>query len=200
MLRYTDVAWMDDRTAPSVHVRHNVQGLGEVFPPAYLLSFLVDHEGESLHDSPDLPLYVRSRTEGTLGLCFKSGDLSEGDAAALSNEIGIYKSIRGTLSVAAGALLTRQASSNNGPSWDVLQETTADKQQVILSAMQSDQGVQKFTVTPRGLDAGTTYDVTSVDNGPLGSATGADLMAHGIDVIASPSTAAHLLIVTARQP
>jgi alpha-galactosidase len=200
MLRYTDVAWMDDRTAPSVHVRHNVQGLGEVFPPAYLLSFLVDHEGESLHDSPDLPLYVRSRTEGTLGLCFKSGDLSEGDAAALSNEIGIYKSIRGTLSVAAGALLTRQASSNNGPAWDVLQETTADKQQVVLCATQSDQGVAKFTVKPKALDPGTTYDVSSVDNGPLGSATGADLMANGIDVVASPSSAAHVLIVTARQP
>jgi len=82
----------------------------------------------------------------------------------------------------------------------VLQETTVDKQQVILCAMQSDQGVQKFTVTPNGLDPGTTYDVSSVDNGPLGSATGADLMAHGIEVISSPNSAAHLLIVTARQP
>src|SRR5262249_16154349 len=26
MLRYTDVAWMDDRSAPSVHVRHNLEG------------------------------------------------------------------------------------------------------------------------------------------------------------------------------
>jgi len=34
MLRYTDVAWMDDRTAPSVHVRHNIEGLTAVFPPA----------------------------------------------------------------------------------------------------------------------------------------------------------------------
>ena len=79
-------------------------------------------------------------------------------------EIGIYKSIRGTLSVAAGALLTRQASSNNGPAWDVLEEATADEQQVVLCAMQSDQGVQKFTVTPKGLDPGTTYDVTAGDS------------------------------------
>ena len=64
MLRYTDVAWMDDRTAPSVHVRHNVEGLSAVFPPAYLLSFLTDHEGEPLHDSPDISLYVRSRMAG----------------------------------------------------------------------------------------------------------------------------------------
>jgi alpha-galactosidase len=200
MLRYTDVAWMDDRTAPSVHVRHNVQGLSAVFPPSYLLSFLVDHETESVHNSPDLPLYVRSRMEGTLGLCFRTGDLSESDATGLSREIDIYKSMRDTRGVAAGTLLTRQAAEKNGPAWDVLQETTADKQQVVLCATQSDQGVAKFTVKPKALDPGTTYDVSSVDNGPLGSATGADLMANGIDVVASPSSAAHVLIVTARQP
>jgi hypothetical protein len=40
MVRYSDVAWMDDRTAPSVHVRHNLEGLATAFPPAYLLSFV----------------------------------------------------------------------------------------------------------------------------------------------------------------
>src|SRR5437763_8841619 len=30
MLRYTDAAWMDDRTAPSAHVRHNLEGLTAV--------------------------------------------------------------------------------------------------------------------------------------------------------------------------
>src|SRR5207237_6367330 len=54
MLRYTDVAWMDDRTAPSVHVRHNIEGLSAVFPPAYLLSFVTDQDAEPLHDAPDL--------------------------------------------------------------------------------------------------------------------------------------------------
>jgi hypothetical protein len=39
-----------------------------------------------------------------------------------------------------------------------------------------------------------------VDIGPLGSATGAELMTNGIDVTQSPSSAAHILIVTARQP
>lgn len=28
---------MDDRTAPSVNVRHNAEGLSAVFPPAYLI-------------------------------------------------------------------------------------------------------------------------------------------------------------------
>ena len=200
MARYTDVAWMDDRTAPSVHVRHNVQGLSVVFPPAYLLSFVTDHDGEPLHDAPDLGLYFRSRMEGALGLCFFGGDLSDDDAAAMSREIAIYKWMRGMVTAGAGALLTRQAAAENGPPWDVLQQTTPDAQQLVVCAVQSDDGVQKFTVHPKDLDAGTTYQVLSVDAGVLGTATGADLMANGIDLQQSPNSAAHILIVTAKQP
>jgi alpha-galactosidase len=199
MLRYTDVAWMDDRTAPSVHVRHNVQGLSVVFPPAYLLSFVTDHEGEPLHDAPDLPLYFRSRMEGALGLCFLSGELSDDDAAAMSREIAIYKSMRAMVTAGAGALLTRQAQAENGPAWDVLQQATADAQQLVVCAVQSDDGVPTFTVRPKDLDPATLYQVRSVDAGVLGTATGADLMANGIDLLRSPASAAHILIVTATQ-
>jgi alpha-galactosidase len=200
MARYTDVAWMDDRTAPSVHVRHNVQGLSIVFPPAYLLSFVTDHDDEPLHDAPDLGLYFRSRMEGALGLCFLAGELSNDDASAMSREIAIYKSMRAMVTAGAGALLTRQAAAENGPPWDVLQQTTPDGQQLVFCAVQSDDGVQKFTVHPKDLDAGTTYQVLSVDAGVLGTATGADLMANGIDLLQSPASAAHILIVTAKQP
>lgn len=199
MLRYTDVAWMDDRTAPSVHVRHNVQGLSVVFPPAYLLSFVTDHESEPLHESPDLPLYFRSRMEGALGLCFLTAELSDDDAAAMSREIAIYKSMRDLVTAGAGALLTRQAAAQNGPAWDVLQQATADARQLVVCAVQSDDGVQTFTVKPKGLEPATMYQVQSVDTGVLGTATGADLMANGIDVLQSPSSAAHILIVTAIQ-
>src|SRR2546421_9911707 len=122
MLQYTDVAWMDDRTAPSVQVRHNVQGLSAVFPPAYLLSFVTAHEDEPLHDAVDMALYFRSRMEGALGLCFRGDDLGEGDRMQMAHEIDIYKTMRATLSVAAGALLTKQAAASGGPAWDVLQE------------------------------------------------------------------------------
>jgi alpha-galactosidase len=200
MLRYTDVAWMDDRTAPSVHVRHNVQGLSAVFPPGYLLSFVTDHETEPIHDAPDLPLYFRSRMEGALGLCFLGAELSDDDAAAMSREIGIYKAMRSMVTAGAGALLTAQASAEDGPPWDVLQQTAADAQQFVLSAVQSDDGVQSFTLKPTGLDPATVYQVLSVDVGVIGTATGADLMANGIDLRQSPTSAAHVLIVTARQP
>jgi len=50
---------------------------------------------------------------------------------------------------------------------------------------------------PSGLMPEATYDVSSVDTGVLGTATGADLMANGIEVVQSPNSAAHILIVTA---
>lgn len=199
MLRYTDAAWMDDRTAPSVYVRHNVQGLSAVFPPAYLLSFVTDHASEPLHGARDLPLYFRSRMGGVLGLCFRSNAFSAGEKADIAHEIATYKTTRDTLSVSSAALLTRQATTDDGPAWDVLQESTGTSHQVIVSAFQSDRGVRTFNVKPTALQAGTTYQVTSVDSGVLGTATGAELMADGIDLVQSPNTAAHILIITAKQ-
>jgi alpha-galactosidase len=199
MLRFTDVAWMDDRTAPSVHVRHNLQGLSAVFPPAYLLSFVTDHDTEPLHDSPDLSLYFRSRMGGALGLCFRGDGFTEGENASMSHEIDIYKATRATISVAAGSLLTKQAEPEDGPAWDVLQESTAAHDQIVLSAVQSDSGVQTINIKPTNLQPGTTYQVQSVDTGVLGIATGNALMTSGIDVIQSPNSAAHILIITARQ-
>jgi alpha-galactosidase len=198
MLRYTDVAWMDDRTAPSVHVRHNLEGLSAMFPPAYLLSFVIDQAGEPLHDAPDVSLYFRSRMAGALGLCFRGDGFSEGDETGMSREIAIYKAIRGALVGAAGALLTRQAAADNPPAWDVLQESASDDDQFVIGAFQSDEGVPTFTVKPSGLQPDITYTVQSVDTGALGAATGRELMDRGIDVVQSPTSAAHILIITAR--
>jgi alpha-galactosidase len=199
MLRFTDVAWMDDRTAPSVHVRHNVQGLSAAFPPAYLLAFVTDHDTEPLHDSPDLSLYFRSRMSGALGICFRSDSFTEGENTSMAREIEIYKAARATLSTAAGSLLTRQAEEEDGPSWDVLQESTAEHDQIVLSAVQFNTGVETINVKPTDLQPATIYEVQSVDTGVLGSATGKALMTDGIDVLQSANSAAHMLIITARQ-
>ena len=197
MLRYTDTAWMDDRTAPSVHVRHNLEGLTAAFPPAYLLSFVTDHEDqptpEPLRDPPDLPLYVRSRMGGVLGLCFRGGDLSATDLAGIAAEIAVYKDLRPTLVTAAGALLTLQAEAAGAPPWDVLQATAEGGGTLLVFAFQNDGGADAATVRPADLDPAATYQVSSVDAGVLGSASGADLIRGGIAILASPSTAAHIL-------
>ena len=199
MLRYSDVGWMDDRTAPSAHVRHNLEGLSTVFPPAYLLSFVTEHEDEPLHDSPDLSLYVRSRMTGILGFCFLSGELSEGDSTSLAREIAIYKAMRETLSTAAGSLLTAQAQTTDGPAWDVMQATAAGAQQALVCAYQTDMGVDRINVKPVALSPALTYVVTSVDTGQLGTASGGALMQDGIDILQSPNSAAHILIIKAKQ-
>ena len=199
MARYTDVAWMDDRTAPSVHVRHNVQGLIAAFPPEYLLSFVVDHETEPVYAAPDLSLYVRSRMVGALGLCVLTGYLSEGESAEITREIDVYKLLRSTVIGAAGTLLTAQATSESGPAWDVSQASAAGGDAFVLYAFQSDEGASRVTVKPTGLRADATYRVTSVDLGLLGEATGADLMAQGIDVLGSPNSAAHILTLVVKE-
>jgi alpha-galactosidase len=197
-LRYSDVAWMDDRTAPSVHVRHSIEGLSALFPPAYLLSFVTDHAGEPIQDAPDLPLYFRSRMEGVLGLCFLSAELSDTDAAAVAAQIAIYKNIRDTLGTSAGTLLTAQAAATDGPAWDVLQETSSDGGQILVQAFQSDDSVDTINVKPQGLDPQTTYNVSSVDTGFLGNSTGTDLTNDGIDIVQSSTSAAHLLVIVAQ--
>jgi alpha-galactosidase len=195
MLRYTDAAWMDDRTAPSVNVRHNIEGLSTIFPPAYLLSFVTDHDSEPLHDSPDLPLYFRSRMAGALGLCFRSDSFSDSDTAGIMNEISIYKAMRDTQRAAAAALLTGQAQPTDGPAWDVLQESAFDNAQSLVCAYQSDTGTDTITVRPTGLIPDANYAVESVDTGPLGTATGAALMSGGIRLVQSPNSAAHILLL-----
>jgi alpha-galactosidase len=196
MVRYSDVAWMDDRTAPSAHVRHNVEGLSAVFSPAYLLSFVTNHDTEPLHESPDLSLYVRSRMASALGLCFRGDELSEADAASFAHEIDIYKSLRTTISSASASLLTGQAAEENGPAWDVLQESSSATGQTLICAFQEDMSVDRILVKPTGLEGELIYRVQSVDTGDLGEASGAALMTDGIDIRQSPNTAAHILVIT----
>jgi alpha-galactosidase len=199
MLRYSDAAWMDDRTVPSAHVRHNIQGLSVVFPPAYLLSFVLDDPEERLHGGRDQALYFRSRMGGILGLCYRAETLSSSDIAAFTREIAIYKDVRSTLTVAAASLLTAQASVADSPDWDVLQASTPANDSVVVYAYQDDLGSHGVNVKPTNLQRDTNYEVTSVDVGVLGTATGADIMADGIDIVRSPETAAHILRLKAIQ-
>jgi hypothetical protein len=80
----------------------------------------------------------------------------------------------------------------------VLQETALGGKQIMIYAFQSDPNTTKITVKPSGLAAQTMYEVRSVDTGVLGVSKGADLAAQGIDIVQSPKSAAHLLVLTAK--
>jgi hypothetical protein len=128
-----------------------------------------------------------------------SDSFTSDESATMSSEIGIYKAVRAALLTASAGLLSKQALADGGPAWDVLQENTVTNSLMIVSAVQTDPGVSTVTVKPAGLDTAATYDVLSVDAGTLGSSSGADLMSTGISVVQSPTSAAHILIITARQ-
>ena len=200
LVRYTDSAWMDDHTAPSVHVRHNLEGLSALFPPAYLLSFVIESEGEPIHHATDLPLYFRSRMVGGLGLSFKNEGFSDEDLTTMQREIATYRALRDAQAAAAGTMLTAQAEGTSGTGWDAVQEMAADNPRVVLIwAFQSDPTVTRFTAKPTGLTPQIVYQVWSTDAGALGTSTGADLMRKGIDLSSASTSAAHLLMLTVQR-
>jgi alpha-galactosidase len=191
MMRYTDVGWMADQTAPSVRTRHNLEGLSLIFPPSYLLSFVTELGWEPLHHSPDLAKYVRSRMGGVLGLSFRSAWLGDDDLAAIGAQIALAKRLRPILTSATATLLTAQANSDE-TQWDVLQEAGPDGS-VVLFAFENVGATGSMTVVPSSLRPDLIYLVVSADSGPLGQSTGADLMAGGILLQTSQTSAAHIL-------
>jgi len=195
LLRYSEVTWMDDRTTPSVHVRHNAEGLAQLFPTPFLLSFLLDNSAEPMHQPPDLALYARSRMTSVLGLCFNTSSLTEGDLSAIAAQIASYKALRAAQLAGTAVLLSAQAKSTGGPSWDVIQ--WSNPQQTVIFAFQNDAAVARVLVKPTGLTSTATYEVRSADGASLGSFRGSSLAASGIEVTAANS-AAQLLVITAK--
>ena len=198
LLAYTDTAWMDDRTSPSAHVRHNLEGLTFAYPPAHLLSFLIAADGEPVAGSDDLPLAVRSRMPGILGLTYRAADIDDVTADALRREIARYKRIRSTIARANATLLSAQAPVDID-SWDVLQEVADDGRAGVVFAFKGDASEGRIVVRPRSLVPDAIYDVESFDTGTLGSARGDALMADGIEINHTPAVSrAHVIVLTAR--
>ena len=98
MLAYSDAAWLDDRTSPSDRVRHNLEGLLDIFPAPYLLTFAVSTEAEPMADNgdgtSDIPVILRSRMSGLLGLSVRLGDMGDGSRASMAKQIDLYKRVR----------------------------------------------------------------------------------------------------------
>ena len=197
MLAYTDVAWMDDKSAPASHVRHNLEGLTFAFPPAYLLSFVIDGDGEPVAAGDQLAFYARSRMPGVFGITYRSDRVDEATGSALAQHIQEYKQLRDTIADANATLLSAQAPVPES-GWDVMQEVTATGESAIVFAFKASAEDGRLLVRPRGLIADATYSVLSLDVGSLGEASGATLMQDGIELLHSGGSQAHVLILTAR--
>ena len=198
MMAYTDTAWMDDRTSPASHVRHNIEGLTFAFPPAYLLSFLIDGDGEPIAGAADLPLLTRSRTAGIFGLTYRTDLLDDGTAALLKAEIAQYKTYRDIITQSNATLLSKQAPLDDPNGWDVLQELADGARSALIFAFKASAVNGRTIVRPLGLLPDATYDVASLDAGPLGASRGDSLRQDGIELVHAGGSRAHLLILRAR--
>ena len=198
MLRYTDVAWMDDKTDPSVHVRHNLEGLTFAYSPAYLSSFVLDGEIEPLFEA-DLRFILRSRMPGVFGLTLRTSALGEGQLAILKDEIDKYKALRDIVAQSNAILLGDQAPVSED-SWEVLEEIADDQASALVFVFKGNADEGRLLVRPRGLRNDVDYDVRSLDTGPLGSASGDTLMADGFEVVhtAESPSRAHIFVFQAR--
>jgi alpha-galactosidase len=195
MLALTDVGWMDDRSEPSVRVRHNFQGLALAFPPAYLLSFVIDSEMEPLGSTADFKQIARSRMPGVLGFTYRYQQLDARLSGQIRESIANYKDVREIISRSYAVMLSGQAPVGNG--WDVMEEIADDRRSAVIFAFTSAPGEGGTVVRPVDLVPELFYDVRSFDSGHLGKLTGAELMSGGIHVVhLESSSRAHVITLS----
>ena len=166
MARLTDTAWMDDRTAPSAHVRRNLQGLLELFPAPYLFSYVMSDRDEPIHGAPDIPLIVRSRMPGVVGLATELTDLSERESNELNQQVELAKSLRPLQANAVTYVLTPQRPAPG--EWEVVQQVTQDGRLSLVFAYGAN-APESIIVRPRGLQADLTYQLRSVRSRGVGA-------------------------------
>jgi alpha-galactosidase len=204
MLAYSDVGWMDDNTSPASRVRHNLEGLALVFPPAYLLSFVINDEGEPLVGGDDAAQLIRSRMPGILGLTYRVEDLVDELVETLTREIATYKLVRDTVARAHADVLSDQVPLwghvDDGTRWDVIQETTEDGTRAVIFAFKADGHEGGVHIRPRHLLADREYEVRSIGHDAILSGRGDVLMRNGIEVFHEEGSRAHVLMLTARAP
>ncbi|MEW6322365.1 MAG: alpha-galactosidase [Acidobacteriota bacterium] len=182
----TDNAWMDDRTTPSAHVRHNLRGLSEVFPVTYLFSYVMPHADEPLGRGGDVDLFARSRLPGVFGVTADLGRLDADALGRIRHAAQLARSFRGLQARA----VTHQLVLDDV--WDVVQQVGSAGALVFAFDRGADRGQR---VPLRDLDPLATYEVHSIDSGLLGRALGADLMLGGLAIEPSAATDAQIFVL-----
>jgi alpha-galactosidase len=200
LMRYTDAAWMDDRTSPSAHVRHNLQGLTTFFPPAYLLSYLLHDATEPMHEAADFALYARSRMPGVFGMSFPPDSLDERDMERLREATDRWKDLRHVQASASAVSVGPQVLGPESGPWDATLLVSPAADSAVLYAFQNDGEVPGVRLRLRGLDRTFQYLAASDREGELGVFSGGTLMDDGLEVFGAETTGAHLITLTRLSP
>jgi alpha-galactosidase len=192
MLASSDTAWMADTTSSSTHVRHNLEGLSALMPPAILLSFVSGNEWADDPEYDDLSTAFRSRMLGILGGTWRHEELDDGSREGMRQEIALYKALRDDLADASARLLTAQVQDEPTGGWDAVQAISTSGRSVLF-AFENPGAGETTTIFPEGLGPDVTYDVISKDTGTIGRAQGDELMSSGVTLFSAPGTRAHIL-------
>jgi alpha-galactosidase len=195
LARLTDAGWMDDLSAPSVRVRHNLQGLTALFPAGYLLSYVMPHADEPMNGAADMAALARSRMAGTLGLAVDFHGIGERDINELTQQVRLARGLREYQAGASTYLLTPQAGA--GPSWDVVQQWSAARGRGVLWVFNTDDGGARTTVRLRGLDPGRIYELRQVDTNRRELLGGATLLEAGLELRPAQETAGQIYTIEA---
>jgi alpha-galactosidase len=177
LAKLTDAAWMDDRTSPSSHVRHNLEGLSTWFPAPYLLSYVRADGEEPLTSAAEMSEAARSRLAGIFGVSIDFHAFSRSAIGALADQIGGWKSLRGERGDVVSHTLTGQAES--GAPWEVLQQVSTSNGRSWLFTYDNDRADAHHVVL-RQLDPEAMYEVRSTDRGSVGMFSGRSLMTNGL--------------------
>jgi alpha-galactosidase len=191
MARLTDTAWMDDRSAPSARVRHNLNGLLQAFPAPYLFSYVMGDVEEPMRDAVDMPMLVRSRMPGVVGVATDFWQLGEREFNELHQQLDLARRLRPLQMNAITHALTPQRSFSG--EWEVIQQVTDTGTMLVFaySAAASD----PITVQLRSVRPEAVYEIRSADHGVLGRVGGWDLIVNGLEIAPAPETAAQVLVL-----
>ena len=195
LLEWTDLGWMDDRSAPSTRVRHHLEGLSVAFPPAYLYSFVMEHTSEPMLETPDLSWLFRSRMPGALGLSWRGEGMVDAPRVLAAREIEIYKLTREITRDAFAMVLTEQVEHSGSPAWDVVQHVSASTGESVVFAFEGEGAPERMRVRLRRLEADREYAIDAIDHGSVGVFSGHDLMTLGIELASASQSRAQILVL-----
>ena len=197
MLQYTESAWMDDVSGPSTRVRHNLEGLTQMFPPGYLLSFVMDDPSEPIHHASDLEMIIRSRMPGILGFSLRFDEFESSELATMRREVLSYRRTRPVIRDAMPVLLSAQvdpAGSRASDSLELVSSRTGDAVAYLFAAQGQTVASMSWPVL---LNPDVTYGVGG--RGSRVQVLGSALMADGLEAPRGSSSAARVVVLS-RQP
>lgn len=150
------------------------------------------HADEPMADAPDMPMMVRSRMPGVVGVAAELGHLGEREKNELHQQIELAKVLRARQSAAVTHTLTSQ---RPGPGeWEVIQQYSADSGASVIFAF-SNAAADSMVVSLRGIRPDLSYELRSSDRGRLGVISGVELIAGGLAIHVAPESAAQVVVL-----